>query len=68
MVTMLRIVSGLLFRNYLKASETSSRILVVLSKAFLSSQWMHVKAPLRNSIQGHDNKIVFLLLDTGKLT
>merc|ERR1712172_241686 len=34
-----------------------------MGKAFLSSQWTHVKAPLRNSIQGHDNKIVFLLLD-----
>ena len=52
-----------IYDNVTLASETSSRILVVLSKAFLSSQWMHVKAPLRNSIQGHDNKIVFLLLD-----
>ena len=52
-----------IYDNVTLASETSSRILVVLSKAFLSSQWTHVKAPLRNSIQGHDNKIVFLLLD-----
>ena len=52
-----------IYDNVTLASETSSRILVVLSRAFLNSQWMHVKAPLRNSIQGHDNKLVFLLLD-----
>ena len=52
-----------IYDNVTLASETSSRILVVLSKAFLTSQWVHVKPPLRSSIQGHDNKIVFLLLD-----
>ncbi len=50
-----------IYDNVTLASETSSRILVVLSRNFLNSQWVHVKAPLKQSNQ--DNKIVFLLLD-----
>lgn len=50
-----------IYDNVTLAAETSSRILVVLSRAFLTSQWVHVKAPLRNSVQ--DNKLVFLLLE-----
>lgn len=55
--------NALIYDNVTLASETSSRILVVLSRTFLTSQWAQVKSPLRNSIQGQDNKLVFLLLD-----
>ena len=45
------------------ATESSSRVLVVVSRAFLASEWPHVKHPLRTALQGRDSKCVFLLLD-----
>jgi hypothetical protein len=45
------------------ATESSARVLVVISRAYISTEWPHVKIPLRNAIRGRDNKLVFLLLD-----
>ena len=45
------------------ATESSARVLMVVSRAFLASEWSQVKHPLRSALQGRDNKLVFLLLD-----
>ena len=46
------------------ATESSARVLVVLSRGYVETEWPHVKIPLRNSIGKADtNKLIFLLLD-----
>ena len=45
------------------ATESSSRVLLVTSRAFLASEWPQIKQPLRTALQGRDSKVVFLLLD-----
>lgn len=45
------------------ATESSARVLVVISRAYLAGEWPHVKIPLRNSLVRRDNKLVLLLLD-----
>ena len=45
------------------ATESSARVLVVLSRSYLDNEWPHVRIPLRNSINNRDNKLILLLLD-----
>ena len=45
------------------ATESSARVLVVLSKTYLETEWPHVRIPLRNSLNNRDNKLIVLLLD-----
>ena len=45
------------------ATESSSRVLVVLSRSYLENEWPHVRIPLRNSLSNRDNKLILLLLD-----
>jgi len=45
------------------ATESSSRVLVVLSRSYLENEWPHVRIPLRNSLNNRDNKLILLLLD-----
>ncbi len=48
------------------ATESSTRVLLVLSRAYLESEWPHVKIPLRNALGGGSScggKVVLLFLD-----
>ena len=46
------------------ATESSSRVVLVLSRAYLESEWPHVKIPLRNALGAAAcGKLVLLYLD-----
>ena len=45
------------------ASESSSRILLVLSKSYLEYEWPQVKLPLRSTANGSNGKLVILMLE-----
>ena len=48
------------------AADSSSRTLVVMSKAYLEQEWPRVKAPLKNQLMRNDNykdSLVFLFLE-----
>lgn len=55
--------SASLYDTVSVATESSSRVLVVLSRTYLETEWPHVRIPLRNSLNNRDNKLIVLLLD-----
>ena len=55
--------SASLYDTVSVATESSSRVLVVMSRAYLESEWDHVKIPLRNSLSRDTNKLIFLVLE-----
>ncbi len=57
--------SATLYDTVTEAAGSSTKILVVLSRAYVEAEWPHVQIPLRNAIAQSDaaDKLVFLLLD-----
>ena len=55
--------SASLYDTVSVATESSARVLVVLSRTYLETEWPHVRIPLRNSLNNRDNKLIILLLD-----
>lgn len=59
--------SASLYDTVSVATESSSRVILVLSRAYLECEWPHVKIPLRNSLQGNrelnTNKVILILLE-----
>ena len=55
--------SASLYDTVSVATESSSRVVVVLSKAYLESEWPHVKIPLRNSLSKDTTRLILLVLE-----
>ena len=52
-----------IYESVAEATVSSSKVLVVMSKTYLETEWPHVKAPLRNTLNNDSGKIVFLFID-----
>jgi hypothetical protein len=55
--------SATLYDTVTEATVSSSKVLIVLSKAYVEAEWPHVHIPLRNATQDKTDKIIFLLVD-----
>ena len=56
--------SASLYDTVSVATESSERVIIVISKAYLETEWQHVKIPLRNALSGKNaNKLIILLVD-----
>ncbi len=55
--------SASLYDTVSVATESSSRVIVVLSRAYLHTEWPHVKAPLRNCLSDNSKLIILLVED-----
>uniref|UniRef100_A0A0K2TAB3 Tolllike receptor 6 [Tribolium castaneum] n=1 Tax=Lepeophtheirus salmonis TaxID=72036 RepID=A0A0K2TAB3_LEPSM len=45
------------------ATESSSRVLIILSKAYVHTEWPRMKAPLKNALQNKFCKLIILQLE-----
>ena len=53
--------SASLFDTVSVATESSSRVILVLSKSYLETEWPHVKIPLRNN--ANESKLILLFTE-----
>lgn len=54
--------SASLYDTVSVATESSSRVVLVLSRSYLETEWPHVKIPLRNALSKENSKLIILLL------
>ena len=52
-----------IYDNVTLATEASTKVLIVLSRAFVISEWNPLKTVLMHALHGQMNKVVFLMLD-----
>ena len=52
-----------IYDNVTLATEASTKVLIVLSRAFVLSEWNQIKTVLMHALHGQMNKVVFLMLD-----
>eukprot|EP00095_Tigriopus_kingsejongensis_P011072 maker-scaffold23_size669530-snap-gene-4.7 protein:Tk11072 transcript:maker-scaffold23_size669530-snap-gene-4.7-mRNA-1 annotation:"slit homolog 2" len=55
--------SASLYDTVSVATESSSRVLLVLSRSYLDTEWPHVKIPLRNALSKESSKLIILFLE-----
>ena len=52
-----------IYDNVTLATEASTKVLIVLSRAFVLSEWNQLRTVLMHALHGQMNKVVFLMLD-----
>ena len=52
-----------IYDNVTLATEASTKVLIVLSRAFVLSEWSQIKTVLMHALHGQMNKVVFLMLE-----